>query len=143
MWFKIYIDILSGPETGMKDSFFINVSDSSNIINECRSVLWERATDELTFQYYKIHGLLAVNNIPSFLEFLIGIGMSKEDIPDSNQEDNEAYLRDIVKKYFGDISQRYKIIGIFLASDCEGCRNGAMGVRSHDEKTCRGLTGFN
>lgn len=142
MWFKIYIDILSGPEAGIKDSFFINVSDSSNIINECGSVLWERATDELTFQYYKIHGLLAINNIPSFLEFLIGIGMNKEDIPDSNQEDNEAYLRDIVKKYFGDISQRYKIIGIFLASDCEGCRHGAMGVRSHDEKTCQG-TGFN
>lgn len=141
MFFKIKVQKRINPRVSPEEeTFFVKIADQSetNILEECYKVLWKDMTEEIEHQFYKKKGFLIKGNMPKFVDFLIEQGMSyrvpwRDDLGHHLDLESEEYFQKTMETFFGEneIYRRYKIVGIFIAEECDGCRYGSLSQSSH------------
>ena len=141
MFFKIKVQKRINPRDSPEEEiFFVKIADRSetNILEECYKVLWKDMTEEIEHQFYKKHGLLIKGNMPKFVDFLIAQGMNyrvswRDDLGHPLDLESEEYFQKTMENFFGEneLYRRYKIVGIFIAEECDGCRYGSFSQSSH------------
>jgi hypothetical protein len=95
-------------------------------------------TEEIEHQFYKKYGLLIKGNMSKFVDFLMAKGMSyrvpsRDNLGHPLDLESEKYFQETMENFFGEneVYRRYKIVGIFIAEECDGCRYGSLSQSSH------------